>query len=142
MQRSKIARRKTSARNGEFAEGAIAAAHASMRATYIDKQTGERVDRTEWHRVITFQIGLIDMFEKHAKKGRRVCISGKLQTRKWRKGGEDSDRFSTEIILVPGGRVQFLDKHSGTNSDAAQTSNGEAIPPATSGTDNPDDFPL
>ena len=76
-----------------------------MRATYIDKQTGERVDRTEWHRVTTFQIGLIDMFEKHAKKGRLVCISG-------------------------------------TNSDAAQTSNGEAAPPATSGTDNPDDFPL
>ena len=75
VQRSKIARRKTSARNGEFAEGGIAAAHASMRATYIDKQTGERVDRTEWHRVITFQNGLIDMFEKHTRKGRLPGLS-------------------------------------------------------------------
>ena len=73
-----------------------------------DRQTGERVDRTEWHRVVlSFQNGLIDMFEKHAKKGRLVYVAGKLQTRKWRKDGEDSDRFSTEILLVPGGRVQF-----------------------------------
>ena len=82
------------------------------------------------------------MFEKHTRKGRLAYVAGKLQTRKWRKDGEDSDRFSTELILVPGGRVQFLDKHSGTNSDATQASNGEATPPATSGTDNPDDFPL
>ena len=53
------------------------------------------------------------MMEKHAKKGRLVYVSGKLQTRKWRKDGEDSDRFSTEILLDPGGRVQFLDKPNG-----------------------------
>ena len=66
------------------------------------------MDRTEWHRIVTFQDGLVEMLEKHAKKGRLVYVSGKLQTRKWRKDGEDSDRFSTEILLVPGGRVQFL----------------------------------
>ena len=65
------------------------------------------MDRTEWHRIVTFQDGLVEMMEKHAKKGRLVYVSGKLQTRKWRKDGEDSDRFSTEILLVPGGRVQF-----------------------------------
>ena len=46
------------------------------------------------------------MFEKHAKKGRLVYVAGKLQTRKWRKDGEDSDRFSTEILLVPGGSLR------------------------------------
>ena len=60
------------------------------------------MDRTEWHRIVTFQDGLVEMMEKHAKKGRLVYVSGKLQTRKWRKDGEDSDRFSTEILLVPG----------------------------------------
>ena len=49
------------------------------------------------------------MFEKHARKGRLVYIDGKLQTRRWSKPDEDGDRFSTEILLVPGGRVQFLD---------------------------------
>ncbi|MXY79340.1 MAG: single-stranded DNA-binding protein [Chloroflexi bacterium] len=41
-------------------------------------------------------------------KGRLVYVDGKLQTRRWKKDGEDGDRFSTEILLVPGGRVQFL----------------------------------
>ncbi len=57
------------------------------------------------------------MLAKHATKGRLVYIDGKLQTRRWSKPGEDSDRFSTEILLVPGGRVQFLDK---PNGNAAQ----------------------
>ena len=89
---------------------------------YIDKNSGERRDRTEWHRVVTFQDGLIAMLEKHARKGRLVYVAGKLQSRKWRKDGEDSDRYSTEILLVPGGRVQFLDK---PNGNPAPATNGE-----------------
>ena len=103
--------------------------------SYIDRQTGERKDRTQWHRVVTFQNGLVDMLEKHAKKGRLVYVSGKLQTRNWRKEGEDSDRFSTEILLVPGGRVQFLEKPA----NGAPASNGEAAPLAASGAADPSD---
>ena len=73
------------------------------------------------------------MLEKHAKKGRLVYVAGKMQTRKWRKDGEDSDRFSTEILLVPGGRVQFLDRPAGANGNDAQASNVEAAE-AASGT--------
>ena len=58
------------------------------------------------------------MFAKHAVKGRLVYIDGKLQTRRWSKPGEDGDRFSTEILLVPGGRVQFLDKPNGNGAPA------------------------
>ena len=85
---------------------------------YVDKQSGERVDKTEWHRVVTFQPGLVEMFEKHAKKGRLVYVAGKLQTRRWKKDEEDSERFSTEILLAPGGRVQFLDKVNGNGNGA------------------------
>ena len=81
--------------------------------SFVDKRSGERVDRTEWHRVTTFQKGLIDLFEKHGKKGRLVYVSGKLRSRAWRKEGEDSDRSATEIMLVPGSLVQFLDKLGG-----------------------------
>ena len=56
------------------------------------------------------------MFEKHAKKGRLVYVAGKLQTRRWKKDEEDSDRFSTEILIAPGGRVQFLDKVNGNGN--------------------------
>ena len=86
---------------------------------YIDRNSGNRVDKTEWHRVVTFQDGLVNMFEKHARKGRLVYIDGKLQTRRWTKPGEESDRYSTEILLVPGGRVQFLDKPNGNGAPVA-----------------------
>ena len=87
--------------------GRVANVSIATDESYLDKNSGDKVDRTEWHRIVTFQDGLVEMMEKHAKKGRLVYVSGKLQTRKWRKDGEDSDRFSTEILLVPGGRVQF-----------------------------------
>ena len=53
-----------------------------------------------------------------------VYVAGKLQTRRWRKDGEDSDRFATEILLVPGGRIQFLDKPNGANGSGAQMQAG------------------
>ena len=95
----------------------------------VHKQTGERVDRTEWHRLVTFQDGLITMLEKHAKKGRLVYVDGKLQTRRWRKDGEESDRFSTEIMLVPGGRIQFLEKPGhGAQAQPAEAAPQDAAP--------------
>ena len=112
--------------------GRVANLSIATDESYIDRNgSGERVDKTEWHRVVTFQDGLIDMLEKHAKKGRLVYVAGKMQTRRFRKAGEDSDRYSTEILLVPGGRVQFLDKPNG-----APASNGEA---AASGAVDPSD---
>ena len=107
--------------------GRVANMSIATDESYIDRQSGDRIDKTEWHRIVTFQDGLVEMMEKHAKKGRLVYVAGKLQTRKWRKDDEDSDRFSTEILLVPGGRVQFLDRPAGTNSsdDGAPASNGE-----------------
>ncbi len=97
--------------------------------SYLDRNAGgERVDKTEWHRVVTFQPGLVDMLEKHATKGRLVYVSGKLQTRRYRKEGEESDRFSTEILLAPGGRIQFLERPNG--SDAPQAESQAASEPA------------
>ena len=115
---------------------------------YIDRNSGNRVDKTEWHRVVTFQDGLVNMFEKHARKGRLVYIDGKLQTRRWSKPGEDSDRYSTEILLVPGSLVRFLDKPNGNgvpvaadpamaSGDAATQDNGTAPQPADPGDDIP-----
>ena len=100
--------------------GRVANMSIATDESYIDRNgTGERVDKTEWHRVVTFQDGLIDMLERHAKKGRLVHAEGKLQTRRWSKPGEDGDRFSTEILVVPGHKVQFLDKPNGANGAAA-----------------------
>ena len=111
---------------------------------YLDRNTGERVEKTEWHRIVTFQPGLIDMLEKHATKGRLVYVSGVLQTRRWRKDGEESDRFSTEIRLAPGGRVQFLEKPNGAkgpNGSTAQAASAEA-PDAPAATQDGDEIPF
>ena len=124
--------------------GRVANMSVATDESYIEKQSGSRIDKTEWHRVVTFQSGLIDMLEKHAKKGRLVYVAGKLQTRKWRKEGEDSDRFSTEILLVPGGRIQFLERPATPNGNGAPASDAEATPAAEAGSADPagGDFPF
>ncbi len=128
--------------------GRVANLSIATDESYINKQTGDKVDKTEWHRVVTFQDGLIDMFEKHATKGRLVYVDGKLQTRRWKKDGEEGDRFSTEILLVPGGRVQFLDKPNGASGNGARAeaetapANGGDIPAGGDPSDLDDEIPF
>ncbi len=112
--------------------GRVANMSVATDESYIDRNGGgERIDKTEWHRCVTFQDGLIDMLERHAKKGRLVYVAGKMQTRRFRKDGEDSDRFSTEILLVPGSRIQFLDKANGANGNSATASAQPADEPVS-----------
>ena len=113
--------------------GRVANLSIATDESYIDKSSGERVDKTEWHRAVTFQPGLVDMLVKNARKGRLVYVAGKMQTRRWRKEGEGSDRFSTEILLAPGSRVQFLDRANGNaaTADAGEPANGSAQPTGT-----------
>lgn len=66
--------------------------------TWRDKATGERKEKTEWHRVVIFSEGLAKVAEQYLKKGAKVYIEGALQTRKWQdKDGQD--RYSTEVVL-------------------------------------------
>jgi single-strand DNA-binding protein len=66
--------------------------------TWRDKGSGERKERTEWHRVVIFSEGLAKVAEQYLKKGARVYLEGQLQTRKWQdQGGQD--RYSTEVVL-------------------------------------------
>ena len=122
--------------------GRVANLSIATDESYISKQTGERVDKTEWHRVVTFQDGLVDMFVKHARKGRLVYVDGKLQTRRWSKPGEEGDRYSTEILLVPGGRVQFLDKPNGNGAPAPADAAMQDTATAQQASDPVDDIPF
>jgi single-strand DNA-binding protein len=66
--------------------------------TWRDKNTGERREKTEWHRVVIFSEGLAKIAEQYLKKGSKVYLEGALQTRKWQdKDGQD--RYSTEVVL-------------------------------------------
>ncbi|WP_296430540.1 single-stranded DNA-binding protein [Yoonia sp.] len=66
--------------------------------TWKDKNTGERREKTEWHTVAIFQEGLVRIAEQYLKKGSKVYIEGKLQTRKWQ-DQSGADRYSTEVVL-------------------------------------------
>jgi len=65
--------------------------------TWRDKNSGERKEKTEWHRVVIFNEGLTRVAEQYLRKGSKVYIEGALQTRKWEKDGVD--QYSTEVVL-------------------------------------------
>jgi single-strand DNA-binding protein len=78
-----------------------------------DKQSGERKERTEWHSVAVFQEGLVRICEQYLKKGSKVYIEGKLQTRKWQ-DQSGADRYTTEVVLQGyDGNLTMLDGPSG-----------------------------
>ncbi len=81
-----------------------------------DKQSGERKERTEWHTVAIFNDALVGIAERYLKKGSKVYIEGKLQTRKWQ-DQSGADRYSTEVVLQGfDGTMTMLDGPSGGSS--------------------------
>src|SRR5215210_7072686 len=66
--------------------------------TWRDKATGERKEKTEWHRVVIFNEGLCRIAEQYLKKGAKVYLEGQLQTRKWQDQA-GADKYSTEVVL-------------------------------------------
>ncbi|GHE95467.1 hypothetical protein GCM10016455_15230 [Aliiroseovarius zhejiangensis] len=77
--------------------------------TWKDRNTGERRERTEWHSVAIFSEGLVRVCEQFLRKGSKVYIEGKLQTRKWQ-DQSGQDRYSTEVVLQGyGGTLTMLD---------------------------------
>ena len=67
--------------------------------TWKDKNTGERKEKTEWHRIVIFNEGLINVIQQYLKKGANVYVEGQLSTRKWKDESTGQDKYSTEIVL-------------------------------------------
>ena len=77
--------------------------------TWKDRNTGERKERTEWTTVAIFNENLVRLAEQYLKKGSKVYVEGKLETRKWQ-DQSGADRYSTEVVLRPyAGELTFLD---------------------------------
>ena len=96
-------------------------AHLSIATTesWKDKQTGGRKEQTEWHRVSIMADGLIAIAEKYLKKGAKVYVQGKLETRKWT-DKEGRDQYTTEIVLRPyHGELIMLDGKNQLGDTAA-----------------------
>ncbi|MCF2523704.1 single-stranded DNA-binding protein [Bradyrhizobium sp. G127] len=94
--------------------------------TWRDKNTGERKEKTEWHRVVIFSEGLCKIAEQYLKKGSKVYLEGQLQTRKWQ-DKDGKDRYSTEVVLQNfNSTLTMLDgKSSGGGSFGAEEGGGD-----------------
>ncbi len=85
--------------------------------SWKDKSSGERKEKTEWHRVAIYNQNLVTIAEKYLSKGSKVYIEGKLETREYEKDGQK--RYSTEITIRQfGGELTLLDGKSGATGDA------------------------
>ena len=67
--------------------------------SWKDKNTGEKKEKTEWHRVVVFNEGLVNVVQQYLKKGAQVYIEGQISTRKWKDEQSGQDKYSTEIVI-------------------------------------------
>lgn len=85
--------------------------------SWKDKNTGERRDKTEWHRVVIFNPGLVNVVKNYLRKGSKIYIEGSLQTRKWQDSNTGQDKYTTEVVLQPYvSTLVMLDSKSGGGS--------------------------
>ena len=67
--------------------------------TWKDKNTGEKKEKTEWHRIVVFNEGLVNVVQQYLKKGAQIYVEGQLSTRKWKDEKSGQDKYSTEILI-------------------------------------------
>ena len=67
--------------------------------SWKDKNTGEKKEKTEWHRIVVFNEGLVNVVQQYLKKGAQVYIEGQLSTRKWKDEKSGQDKYSTEVVI-------------------------------------------
>ena len=93
--------------------------------TWRDKATGERKERTEWHRVVIFNDRLADVAAQYLKKGMKVFVEGQLQTRKWTDKESGQEKYTTEVVISRfKGDFQMLDARGGGAGAGMESNNG------------------
>lgn len=120
--------------NGKFCTLSIATSES-----WRDKNSGERKEVTDWHRVKIFNETLVDFAEKYLKKGNKVYVEGKQKTRKWEKDGVT--HYSTEVVIAAfGGTLTSLTKsEGGPRSDSPDDYGTQSTRSSGSGKSNMDD---
>ena len=97
--------------------------------SWKDKSTGERKEKTEWHRVVIFNEGLVNIVQQYLKKGANVYIEGQLSTRKWKDESTGQDKYSTEIILQGyNSNLTMLDGRNKSDNSNLVSENKSSLP--------------
>ena len=102
--------------------------------SWKDKTTGQKQEKTEWHRVVFFG-KLAEIVGEYLRKGSKIYIEGRLQTREWEKDGVK--RYTTEIVVDIGGQMQMLD---GKKDDSHSSATSRPVPARTAAPQPADDF--
>ena len=104
--------------------------------TWKDKNTGEKKEKTEWHRIVIFNEGLVNVVTQYVKKGAQVYIEGQLTTRKWTDEKAGTDKYSTEVVLqgfnssfkILSSKNNQIENLQDNNSDKSSLPNDENSP--------------
>lgn len=128
---------------------AVATVGVATSESWKDRNTGEAQERTEWHRVVFFG-RLAEVVSQYLKKGAKVYVEGRLQTRKWQ-GQDGQDRYTTEVVVDQRGTMQMLDGRPrdgstepapGARPDAGAAAGGQGVNPPPAAPDYNDDIPF
>lgn len=96
--------------------------------SWKDKATGERKEKTEWHRIVVFSEGLVRVIKNYVKKGTKLYIEGQLQTRKW-VDNENQERYTTEVVLQNfNSTLILLDSRGDATMNQADTGSQKSAP--------------
>ena len=100
--------------------------------TWKDKNTGEKKEKTEWHRIVVFNEGLVNVVQQYLKKGAQIYIEGQLSTRKWKDEQSGQDKYSTEIVIQGfNSSLTMLGGGGVSNNTSKQITNKEETSQAT-----------
>ena len=88
--------------------------------SWKDKGTGEKKEKTEWHRIVVFNGGLVNVVQQYLKKGAQIYVEGQLTTRKWKDEQSGQDKYSTEVVIQ--GYNSSLTMLGGSNSGSGISS--------------------
>jgi single-strand DNA-binding protein len=105
--------------------------------SWNDKGSGEKKERTQWHKVVIFNSGLVKVAKNYLKKGSKVYIEGQIETRKWT-DKEGKDQYTTEIVLRPyRGELTMLDSKGGSAANDGASSGGYSDSASSGGYSSP-----
>ena len=97
--------------------------------SWKDKSSGERKEKTEWHRVVIFNEGLVSIVQQYLKKGANIYVEGALTTRKWKDESSGQDKYSTEVVLQGySSSLTMLDGKSKSDNSNLVSENKSALP--------------
>ena len=111
--------------------------------SWKDKNTGEKKQKTEWHRVVIFNEGLVNVVQQYLKKGSQVYIEGQLSTRKWKDEQSGLDKYSTEVVIQGyNSSLTMLGGRGGLENNVQNIDSSTKDEPSTTSSDLDDEIPF